>query len=160
MPVAKPQPRDANEADATIQANKAELKKQIAELRKAAEIKNKALRKIAAELREKDLREQRKRDNHAKILLGVAIIDRCQNSEASASKFKAFLAEFYANAPARLEAALSGLTLKVKKPGNDQERDIEDSADLAARTALNMAARKKGSATSTREHKPASVIVN
>jgi hypothetical protein len=51
------------------------------------------------------------------------MIHQCQTSEASASKFKAMLDEFYADSPERLKAALFGLTLTVKKPASDSEQD-------------------------------------
>ncbi len=70
-----------------------------------------------------DIREQKRRENHAKILVGVAMIHQYQISEASAGKFKALLEEFYSDSPERLEASLFGLTLTVKKPCSDLEQD-------------------------------------
>jgi hypothetical protein len=64
-----------------------------------------------------------RRENHAKILVGVAMIHQCQTSEVSAAKFKALLEEFYSDSPERLNAALFGLTLTVKKPASDTEQD-------------------------------------
>ncbi len=66
---------------------------------------------------------RRRRENHAKILVGVAMIHQCQISEGSAGKFKALLEEFYSDSPDRLKAALYGLSLVVKKPRSDQEQD-------------------------------------
>ncbi len=37
--------------------------------------------------------------------------------------FKELLAEFYADSPERLNAAIYGLTIAVKKPESDQEQD-------------------------------------
>ena len=74
-------------------------------------------------LRAADIREKKKRDNHAKIVIGVAMIWKCQSSPPSAEKFKELLAEFYADSPERLNAAIYGLTIAVKKPENDQEQD-------------------------------------
>jgi hypothetical protein len=74
-------------------------------------------------LRALDIREQKRRENHAKILVGVAMIHQCQISESSAGKFKALLEEFYSDSPERLKASLFGLSLSVKKPMNDEERD-------------------------------------
>jgi hypothetical protein len=61
-----------------------------------------------------DHREQKKRENHAKILVGVAMIHQCQISEPSAGQFKALLEEFYSDSPERLKASLFGLTLTAK----------------------------------------------
>ncbi len=69
------------------------------------------------------IQDQKKRENHAKILVGVAMIQQCQGSEASAAKFKTLLEEFYSDSPERLKAALFGLTLTVKKPQSDAELD-------------------------------------
>ena len=74
-------------------------------------------------LRALDIREQKRRENHAKILDGVAMIHQCQVSEGSAGKFKALLEEFYSDSPERLKASLFGLTLTVKKPASDTEQD-------------------------------------
>jgi hypothetical protein len=63
------------------------------------------------------------RDNHAKIVVGVAMIHQCQVSEASAAKFKGMLEEFYSDSPDRLKNALYGLGLAVKKPNSDQQQD-------------------------------------
>jgi hypothetical protein len=96
---------------------------EIEAIRKATAAKVAALKSSERRLRALDIREQKKRENHAKILVGVAMIHQCQISEGSAGKFKALLEEFYADSPERLRASLFGLTLVVKKPGSDQEQD-------------------------------------
>jgi len=53
----------------------------------------------------------------------VAMIHQCQTSDVSAAKFRTLLEEFYADSPERLQAALFGLTLAVKKPASDAEQD-------------------------------------
>jgi hypothetical protein len=82
-----------------------------------------ALKGSERRLRALDIREQKKRENHAKILVGVAMIHQCQISEGSAFKFKALLEEFYSDSQERLKASLFGLTLTVKKPASDSEQD-------------------------------------
>ena len=74
-------------------------------------------------MRALDIREQKRRDNRAKILVGVAMIHQCRTSDASAAKFKGLLEEFYADSPERLKAAVYGLSLVVKKPISDHEQD-------------------------------------
>ncbi len=95
----------------------------VAAIRKATAEKVAALKSSERRLRALDIREQKRRENHAKILIGVAMIHQCQISEGSAGKFKALLEEFYADSPERLKASLFGLTLIVKKPSSDQEQD-------------------------------------
>jgi hypothetical protein len=110
-----------------LEAQKKALKEQaaaeIAAVRKAFAEKASALKSKERRLRAEDIRNRKKRENHAKIVIGVAIIHQCQTSEASAAKFKAMLEEFYVDSPERLKAALFGLTLIVKKPASDAEQD-------------------------------------
>jgi len=121
MAIAKPKTLEA------IEAQKKSLKEQaaqeIAAVRKALAEKTAALKANERRLRARDVRDQKKRDNHAKILVGVAMIHQCQISEPSASKFKALLEEFYKDSPERLKAAQYGLTIAVKKPASDAEQD-------------------------------------
>lgn len=77
----------------------------------------------AALLRAVNITEQKKRGSHAKILIGVAMIQQGHTSEASASKFSAMLDQFYADSPERLKATQFGLTVTVKKPASDLEQD-------------------------------------
>jgi hypothetical protein len=105
-----------------LQARKKAVQEQAA-VRKALAEKTAALKASERRLRAVDAREKKKRDNHAKIVVGVAMIWKCQNFPQSAEKFKELLAEFYADSPERLNAALYGLTIAVKKPENDQEQD-------------------------------------
>lgn len=96
---------------------------EVAAIRKAAAERVAALKSSERRLRALDIRKQKRRENHAKILVGVAMIHQCQTSEGSAAKFKGMLEEFYADSPERLKAALYGLGLAVKKPGSDTEQD-------------------------------------
>jgi hypothetical protein len=121
--MASAKPKTLAELEAQKKAIKEQAAAEIAAVRKALAEKTAALKANERRLRAVDIREQKKRENHAKILVGVAMIHQCQTSEASASKFKAMLDEFYADSPERLKAALFGLTLTVKKPASDSEQD-------------------------------------
>ena len=121
MPPAKP--RTIEELEAAKKAIKETAAAGIAALRKATADKIATLKSNERRIRAEDIRNRKKRENHAKIVLGVAIIYQCQTSEASAAKFKGMLEEFYADSPERLKAAQYGLTLAVKKPVNDIEQD-------------------------------------
>jgi hypothetical protein len=111
------------ELEAQKKAIKDAAAAEIAAVRKVLAEKTAALKANERRLRAVDIRERKKRENHAKIVIGVAIIHQCQTSEASAAKFKTMLEEFYADSPERLKAALLGLTLIVKKPASDSEQD-------------------------------------
>ena len=121
MPPAKP--RTIEELEAQKKAIKEAAAAEIAAVRKSMADKVAALKSNERRIRAESVRDQKKRENHAKIVLGVAIIHQCQTSEASAAKFKGMLEEFYADSPERLKAAQYGLTLAVKKPANDAEQD-------------------------------------
>jgi hypothetical protein len=121
MPPAKP--RTIVELEAQKKAIKEAAAAEIAAVRKALAEKTATLRSNERRLRALDLRARKKQEDHAKIVLGVAIIHQCRISEASAVKFKSLLEDFYADSPQRLEAALFGLTLTVTKPRNDAEPD-------------------------------------
>jgi hypothetical protein len=116
-------PKTLEELEAHKQALKEQAAAEIAAIRKTNAAKIAALKSSERRLRAKHALEQKKRDNHAKILVGVAMIHQCQNSEASALKFKALLEEFYSDSPERLKAALYGLSIAVKKPASDTEQD-------------------------------------
>jgi hypothetical protein len=105
------------------QAVKEQAAAEIAAVRKNLAERTAALKASERRLRAVDIREKKKRDNHAKIVIGVAMIWKCQSSPPSAEKFKELLAEFYADSPERLNAALYGLTIAVKKPESDAEQD-------------------------------------
>lgn len=122
--MATAKPKTLAELEAQKKALKEAAAAEIAAVRKATADKIAALKANERRLRAQSIRDRKKRENHAKIVVGVAMIYQCQNSEASASKFKAFLEEFYADSPARLAAALEGLTLTVKRPDSDQEQDL------------------------------------
>ena len=119
----KANPKSLAELEAQKKAIKEAANAEVAAIRKAAADRVNALRSSERRLRALDIREQKRRDNHAKILVGVAIIHQCQVSEGSAAKFKGMLEEFYSDSPERLKAALYGLGLAVKKPSSDQEQD-------------------------------------
>ena len=121
--MARSNPKSIQELEAQKKAIKEAAASEVAAIRKATAEKVAALKSSERRLRALDIREQKRRENHAKILIGVAMIHQCQISEGSAGKFKALLEEFYSDSPERLKAALFGLTLVVKKPGSDTEQD-------------------------------------
>lgn len=119
----KASPKSIQELEAQKKAIREAAAAEVAAIRKATTEKVNALKSSERRLRALDIREQKRRDNHAKILVGVAMIHQCQTSEASAAKFKGLLEEFYSDSPERLKNALYGLELTVKKPSSDQEQD-------------------------------------
>ena len=119
----KANPKSIQELEAQKKAIREAANAEVAAIRKAMVAKVAALKSSERRLRALDIREQKRRDNHAKILVGVAMIHQCQSSEASATKFKGLLEEFYADSPDRLKNALYGLSLVVKKPSSDLEQD-------------------------------------
>jgi hypothetical protein len=119
----KANPKSIQELEAQKKAIKKAAAAEIEAIRKATAAKVSALKSSERRLRALDIREQKRRDNHAKILVGVAMIHQCQTSEASATKFKGMLEEFYSDSPERFKAAMYGLSLVVKKPNSDQEQD-------------------------------------
>jgi hypothetical protein len=96
---------------------------EIAAVKKGLAEKQAALRANERRLRAKTLKTQKQQDDHAKILIGVAMIWKCQQSPESAKKFRELLTEFYKNSPERLEAAEYGLALTVKRSESDENRD-------------------------------------
>jgi len=121
MPHAKP--RTIAELEAQKKAIKEAAAAEVAAIKKGAADRIQGLKAGERRIRAKSVQDQKKRENHAKILVGVAMIHQCQTSEASATKFKALLEEFYSDSPDRLKAALYGLTLIVKKPESDTEQE-------------------------------------
>ncbi len=121
--MARSNPKSIQELEAQKKAIKEAAAAEVAAIRKATAEKVAALKGSERRLRALDIREQKKRENHAKILVGVAMIHQCQISEPSAGKFKALLEEFYSDSPERLKAAVYGLSLIVKKPSSDTEQD-------------------------------------
>jgi G:T/U-mismatch repair DNA glycosylase len=121
MPPAKP--KTIEEVEAAKKAIKEAAAAEIAAIRKSSAQRTQALKASERRIRAQSIQDRKRRENHAKILIGVAMIHQCQSSEASASKFKALLEEFYADSPERLQAAKEGLTLTVKKPESDTEQD-------------------------------------
>ena len=119
----KANPKSIQELEAKKKAVRDAAAAEVAAIRKATAAKINALKTSERRLRALDIRDQKRRDNHAKILVGVAMIHQCQISEPSAAKFKVLLGEFYADSPDRLKNALYGLSLVVKKPSSDQEQD-------------------------------------
>ena len=118
-----PKPKSLEELVAQRKAIKDTTSAEIAALKKAAAERLAALNAPERRLRAKSVQDQKRRENHAKILVGIAMIHQCQTSEASAAKFKGLLEEFYADSPERLKAAQFGLSLIVKKPASDAEQD-------------------------------------
>ena len=121
--MARSNPKSIQELEAQKKAIKEAAAAEVAAIRKATAEKVAALKSSERRLRALDVREQKRRENHAKILIGVAMIHQCQISEGSAGKFKALLEDFYADSPERLKNALYGLGLTVKKPSSDLEQD-------------------------------------
>ena len=111
----KANPRSIQELEAQKKAIKEAAAAEVAAIRKATAAKVAALKSNERRLRAMDIREQKKRDNHAKILVGVAMIYQCQTSDASAAKFKGMLEDFYADSPDRLKAALYGLAARCQE---------------------------------------------
>lgn len=116
-------PKSIEELEAQKKAIREAAAVEVAAIRKATAAKVAALKSSERRLRALNIREQKRRDNHAKILVGVAMIHQCQVSDGSAAKFKGMLEEFYADSPDRLKNALYGLELIVKKPTSDTEQD-------------------------------------
>ena len=121
--MAPAKPKTLAELEAQKKAIKEAAAAEIAAIRKATAERTAALKANERRLRAEDIRNRKKQENHAKILVGVAIIHQCHTSEASAARFKTLLEEFYSDSPERLKAALFGLTLIVKKPASDAEQD-------------------------------------
>ena len=119
----KANPKSLQELEAQKKAVRDAAAAEVAAIRKATAARINALKSSERRLRALDIRDQKRRDNHAKILVGVAMIHQCQSSEASAAKFKGLLEEFYSDSPDRLKNALYGLSLVVKKPSSDMEQD-------------------------------------
>ncbi|MGI4829820.1 MAG: hypothetical protein ACRYFU_16740, partial [Janthinobacterium lividum] len=119
----KANPKSLQELEAQKKAVRDAAAAEVAAIRKATAARINALKTSERRLRALDIRDQKRRDNHAKILVGVAMIHQCQMSEGSAAKFKGLLEEFYSDSPDRLKNALYGLSLVVKKPSSDMEQD-------------------------------------
>ncbi len=115
----KANPESIQELEAQKKAIREAAAAEVAAIRKATAAKDQCPQVHRAAFAGLDIREQKRRDNHAKILVGVAMIHQCQTSDASAAKFKGLLEEFYADSPDRLKNALYGLSLVVKKPSSD-----------------------------------------
>ncbi len=120
---ARSNPKSIQELEAQKKAIKEAAAADVAAIRKATAEKVAALKSSERRLRALDMREQKGRKNHAKVLLEVAMIHQCQISEGLAGQFKALLEEFYSDSPERLKAALYRLGLTVRKPGSDTEQD-------------------------------------
>lgn len=105
------------------QALKDKAAAEIAAVKKALADRTAAIKASERRLRAQTIKEQKRKDDHAKILVGVASIWNSQQSAQSAEKLKEFLAEFYKDAPEKLAAALYGLSLTVRRPESDSQRD-------------------------------------
>jgi hypothetical protein len=121
MPPTKP--RTIEELQAQKKLIKDQAAADIAAIRKSSSERTQALKPSERRIRAESIQKKKKLENHAKILVGVAMIHQCQTSEISAGKFKALLEDFYSDSPERLKAAQYGLSLSVKKPGSDTEQD-------------------------------------
>jgi hypothetical protein len=121
--MAPAKPKSIEELEAQRKAIKDQAAADIAAIRQTAAKRKAALKASERRLRAQSIQERKRRENHAKILVGVAMIHQCQASEASATKFKALLEEFYSDSPDRLKNALFGLSLIVTKPSSDLEQD-------------------------------------
>jgi len=116
-------PKTLDELEALKKSIKEAAAAKIAAIKKAASQRTAALKPGERQLRAKTIQDQKRRENHAKILVGIAMIHQCQTSEISATNFKNMLETFYGDSGERLKAALFGLTLPVKKPVSDAEQD-------------------------------------
>jgi hypothetical protein len=109
-----------------LEAKKKALKDKAAQdiiaIRKALADKAGKIKADERKFRSRETRDQKKRDDHAKILLGVAAIHLNQTSDKFREFFDAKLNEFYGDAPLRLETARYGLSIAVKKPSTDAEK--------------------------------------
>ncbi len=81
IPMPKANPKSIAELEAQKKAIKEAANAEVAAIRKAAADRVNALKSSERRLRALDIREQKRRDNHAKILVGVAMIHQCQTSE-------------------------------------------------------------------------------
>jgi hypothetical protein len=108
--------------EAQKKALKEQAEQEIAAVRKALAEKTAALKSKERRFRAESIRDQKKRDNHAKILLGVAAIYLNQTSDKFREFFDSKLSEVYSDAPLKLEAARYGLGIAVKKPSSDTEQ--------------------------------------
>ncbi len=116
-------PRTLEELEAQKQALKDKAAADIAAVKKALSDKTAAIKATERRLLAQTTKVQKRKDDHAKILVGVASIWKSQQSAQSAEKFKDFLAEFYKDAPEKLAVAQYGLSLVVKRPESDSQRD-------------------------------------
>ena len=107
--MARSNPKSIQELEAQKKAIKEAAAAEVAAIRKATAEKVAALKSSERRLRALDIREQKKRDNHAKILVGVAMIHQCQISEGLAwQSSRRMLEEFYSlTHPERLKASLN-----------------------------------------------------
>jgi Fe-S cluster assembly iron-binding protein IscA len=130
----------SDQAQTTIEALKqkrvqikADAAAKIADIKAAERKKAAALRAAIRKAATQEARERKKRDDHAKIMVGVGAIYFVQNDAEFRSVFERKLAEFYEKAPEKLEAAQHGLKLKVNKPEGNSDRD--DPAETQASEA-------------------------
>jgi len=116
-------PKTLEELEAQKQSLKEKAAADIAAVKKALADKTATIKASERRLLAQSIKEQKRKDDHAKILVGVASIWKSQQSAQSVEKFKEFLAEFYKDAPEKLAAAQYGLSLIVKRPESDSQRD-------------------------------------
>ncbi len=72
------------------------------------------------------------------------MIHQCQVSEASATKFKALLEEFYFDSPERLKVAIYGLSLIVKGRAVTRNRIKNQLRFLVAQLCRNLCTSAQG----------------
>jgi hypothetical protein len=94
--MATAKPKTIEELEAQKKAIKEAAAAEIAAIRKATAERTAALKSSERRLRAMSIQDQKRRENHAKILVGVAMIHQCQTSEASAAKFKGCSKSFIA----------------------------------------------------------------
>lgn len=108
----------------TLKASiRAEAQKKITEIKKTRSKEQQAIKRAAWQLKAKEAAQRKKADNHAKIVLGVAVIDLAQNDVALREKIETHVRQFYAQSPGRLDAALNALSLTVTKPESEAWRE-------------------------------------
>jgi hypothetical protein len=97
----------------------AEAEKKLGEGKKRRALVSRA---VAIATRQQQAREaalKKRADNHAKIVLGVAVINLAQHDSDLRAKIEAHARQFYALSPGRLEATLKALALTVTKPESE-----------------------------------------
>lgn len=111
------------ELEARKQAIREEARKKIEAAKKARADEIKALGRLERQVRAKEAAAKKKAENHAKILLGIVLIDLANQDASLKARAEAHAREFFVSSPGRVEAALKGLALTVTKPESDAWKD-------------------------------------